>query len=118
MTLRLPEDLKDAIIAESHMRGDLAKVLLFALRHVNRGDIQVSDARRADGLALAAPQMIYIGAKARGELKQWAEEEGVSLNLLMIEILTIFFRDFRRSKQLRDELRSEIKLLRGKPILE
>ena len=36
MTLRLPLDLREAITEESRIKGDLARIVLFALSHVDK----------------------------------------------------------------------------------
>jgi hypothetical protein len=41
MTLRLPIDLREAITEESRVKGDLAKIVLFALDHVDREKVEI-----------------------------------------------------------------------------
>ena len=41
MTLRLPIDLREAITEESRVKGDLAKIVLFALDHVDRENVEI-----------------------------------------------------------------------------
>ena len=36
MTLRLPIDLREAITEESRVKGDLARIVLYVLDHVDR----------------------------------------------------------------------------------
>ncbi|MGA7832590.1 MAG: hypothetical protein WCA21_16655, partial [Terracidiphilus sp.] len=79
MTLRIPIDLREAITEESRVKGDLAKIVLFALDHVDRENLEIMQTRKA-GLELSNPQLLHVGAQARLTLKEWAEAEGVSVN--------------------------------------
>lgn len=112
MTLRLPVDLREAITEESRVKGDLARILLFALAHVDKDDVEIKQTRKA-GLPLTKPQLLHVGSEARHALKKWAEEEGVSVNAIVVSVLEIFFKQLRRSKALREELRLEIRARRG-----
>ena len=48
MTLRLPIDLREAITEESRVKGDLARIVLYALDHVDREKVEIMQtARRA-----------------------------------------------------------------------
>jgi len=51
MTLRLPLDLREAITEESRVKGDLAKIVLYALSHVNHDEVDIQQTRKA-GLEL------------------------------------------------------------------
>ena len=73
MTLRLPIDLREAVTEESRVKGDLAKIVLFALAHVDRKDVDIKQTRKA-GLPLTSPQLLHVGSEARIALKAWAEE--------------------------------------------
>jgi hypothetical protein len=112
MTLRLPIDLRDAVTEESRVKGDLARIILFALRHVDRKDVEIKQTRKA-GLPLSNPQLLHVGADARSALKNWAEQEGVSVNAIVVSVLEEFFKRLKRSKALREELRLEIRARRG-----
>jgi hypothetical protein len=112
MTLRLPIDLRDAVTEESRVKGDLARIILFALRHVDRKDVEIKQTRKA-GLPLSNPQLLHVGADARSALKDWAEQEGVSVNAIVVSVLEEFFKRLKRSKALREELRLEIRARRG-----
>jgi len=46
MTLRLPIDLREAITEESRVKGDLAKIVLFALDHVDREKVEIMQTAR------------------------------------------------------------------------
>ena len=80
MTLRLPLDLREAITEESRVKGDLARIVLYALSHVDHDEVDIQQTRKA-GMELTNPQLLHVGAEARAKLKEWAEAEGVSVNL-------------------------------------
>ena len=86
MTLRLPLELREAVTEEARVKGDLAKIVLFALSHVDRKDVEIQQTRKA-GLPLCSPQLLHIGAEARTALREWAEEEGVSVNAIVVSVL-------------------------------
>jgi hypothetical protein len=108
MTLRLPIDLREAITEESRVKGDLAKIVLFALDHVDREKVEIMQTRKA-GMELSNPQLLHVGAQARLTLKEWAEAEGVSVNAVVVSVLEEFFKRLKRSKALREELLREIR---------
>ena len=112
MTLRLPIDLREAITEESRVKGDLARIVLFALGHVEREKVNIMQTRKA-GMELSNPQLLHVGAQARLMLKEWAESEGVSVNAMVVSVLEEFFKSIKKSKALRDELRREIREHRG-----
>ncbi len=112
MTLRLPIDLREAVTEESRVKGDLAKIVLFALAHVDKKDVEITQTRKA-GLPLTNPQLLHVGSEARLALKAWAEEEGVSVNAIVVSVLEEFFKRLKKSKALREELRLEIRARRG-----
>jgi len=112
LTLRLPIDLREAVTEESRVKGDLARIVLFALAHVDKDHVEILQTRKA-GLPLTNPQMLHVGAEARRALKQWAEEEGVSINAIVVSVLEYFFKHLKRSKALREELHLEIRARRG-----
>ena len=94
------------------MAGDLSRVLLFALRHIEREEVTITQTRKA-GLPLTNPQLLHVGAEARALLRAWAEEEGVSVNAIVVSVLEQFFKRFKKSKALREELRLEVRARRG-----
>jgi hypothetical protein len=51
MTLRLPLELREAVTEEARVKGDLARIVLFALSHVNHKDVEIQQTRKA-GLPL------------------------------------------------------------------
>jgi hypothetical protein len=108
MTIRLPLELREAITEEARVKGDLARIILFALSHVDRKEVEIQQTRKA-GLPLCLPQLLHVGAEARTTLREWAEEEGVSVNAIVVSVLEEFFKRLKRSKVLRDELRREIR---------
>jgi hypothetical protein len=112
MTLRLPIDLREAVTEEARVAGDLSRVVLFALRNVERKDVTITQTRKA-GLPLSKPQLLHVGAEARSVIRAWAEEEGVSVNSIMVSVLEQFFKRLRKSKALREELRLELRARRG-----
>jgi hypothetical protein len=112
MTLRLPIDLREAVTEESRVKGDLAKIVLFALSHVEREKVDIMQTRKA-GMELSNPQLLHVGAEARLKLKEWAEAEGVSVNAIVVSVLEEFFKRLKKSKALREELRLEIRAHRG-----
>ena len=100
----------------SHRRGAgggrSLRVVLFALRNVERKDVKITQTRKA-GLPLSKPQLLHVGAEARSVIRAWAEEEGVSVNAIMVSVLEEFFKRLRKSKALREELRLELRARRG-----
>ena len=112
LTLRLPLDLREAITEEARVKGDLATIVLFALRHVDQKSVDIMRTRKA-GLELTRPQLLHLGAEAKAALLKWAESEGVSVNAIVVSVLDVFFRGFKRSKALREELRLELRARRG-----
>jgi hypothetical protein len=108
MTLRLPIDLREAITEESRVKGDLARIVLFALDHVNREKVEIMQTRKV-GMELSNPQLLHVGAEARQTLKVWAEAEGVSVNAIVVSVLEDFFNRLKKSKALREELRRKIR---------
>ena len=112
MTLRLPIDLREAITEESRVKGNLARIVLFALSHVDRDKVDIKQTRKA-GMELSNPQLLHVGAEARIALRDWAEAEGVSVNAIVVSVLDEFFKRLKKSKALREELRLEIRAHRG-----
>jgi hypothetical protein len=85
MTLRLPVDLREAVTEEARVAGDFSRVVLFALRNVERKDVTITQTRKA-GLPLSKAQLLHVGAEARSVIRGWAEEEGVSVNAIMVSV--------------------------------
>jgi len=112
MTLRLPLDLREAITEESRVKGDLARIVLYALSHVDKDEVDIQQTRKA-GMNLTNPQLIHVGAEARNKLKEWAEAEGMSVNAIVVSVLDEFFARLKKSKALREELRMELRAHRG-----
>ncbi len=112
MTLRLPLDLREAITEESRVKGDLARIVLFALSHVDQDGVDIQQTRKA-GMDLTNPQLLHVGAEARTKLKDWAEAESVSVNAIVVSLLDEFFARLKKSKALREELRLELRAHRG-----
>lgn len=112
MTLRLPIDLREAITEESRVKGDLARIVLFALSQVDREKVEIQQTRKA-GLELSNPQLLHVGSEARAALKEWAESEGVSINAIVVSVLEEFFKRLKKSKALQKELRLELRAHRS-----
>jgi hypothetical protein len=112
LTLRLPLDLREALTEEARVKGDLATIVLFALKHVDQKSVDIRQTRKA-GLELTRPQLLHVGANAKAALLKWAESEDVSVNAIVVSVLDEFFRIFKRSKALRDEMRLELRARRG-----
>jgi hypothetical protein len=112
MTLRLPLDLREAITEESRVKGDLARIVLFALSHVDQDEVDIQQTRKA-GMDLTNPQLLHVGAEARTKLKDWAEAESVSVNAIVVSLLDEFFARLKKSKALREELKLELRAHRG-----
>jgi hypothetical protein len=112
MTLRLPLDLREAITEESRVKGDLAKIVLYALNHVDHDEVDIQQTRKA-GMELTKPQLLHVGADARAKLKEWAEAESVSVNAIVVSVLEAFFKRLTNSSALRKEFRQELRLHRG-----
>ena len=112
MTLRLPLDLREAITEESRVKGDLAKIVLYALSHVEHDEVEIQQTRKA-GMELTKPQLLHTGSEARTQLKEWAEAEGMSVNAIIVSVLEEFFKRLKKSKPLREELRLELRAHRG-----
>jgi hypothetical protein len=112
MTLRLPLDLREAITEESRVKGDLARIVLYALSHVNHDKVDIQQTRKA-GLELTKPQLLHVGAEARAKLKSWAEAESVSVNAIVVSLLNELFKHLKKSKARRVELRQELRVHRG-----
>ena len=84
MTLRLPIDLREVVTEEFRVKGDLARIVLYALSR-----------------------------EARLKLKEWAEAERVSVNAIIVSVLEEFFKQLKKSQALREEQRLEIRTNRG-----
>ena len=112
MTLRLPLDLREAITEESRVKGDLARIVLYALNHVEHYEVEIQQTRKA-GMELTSPQLLHVGAEARAKLKEWAKAEGISVNAIVVSVLDEFFKRIKKSSVLRKELRQELRLHRG-----
>jgi hypothetical protein len=108
MILRLPVELKEKVIEEARVAGDLSGIVLFAMAHTNPKEVEVIQTRKT-GLGLANPTLLHIGNEARVKLREWAEAESVSVNAIVVSMLEDFFWQLRKSRALRDELRQEIR---------
>ena len=75
MTLRLPLDLREAITEESRVKGDLARIVKFALNHVNHDEVEIQQTRKA-GMDLTKPQLLHVGAEARAQTQRMGRRRG------------------------------------------
>jgi len=112
MTLRLPLDLREAITEESRVKGDLARIVCYAMSHVNHDAVEIQQTRKA-GIELTNPQLLHVGADARAKLRNWAEAEGTSVNAIVVSLLDEFFKRLKKSKARREALRQELRMHRG-----
>jgi hypothetical protein len=108
ITLRLPVGLKEKVIEEARVAGDLSRIVLFAMAHVDPSSVKIIQTRKA-GLGLANPMLLHIGNDARVKLRKWAETQRASVNSVVVSMLEEFFKQLRKSRALRDELRTEIR---------
>jgi hypothetical protein len=108
MTLRLPVELKEEVIEEARVAGDLSRIVLFAMAHTDPKEVEVIQTRKT-GLGLANPMLLHIGNEARVKLRECADAESVSVNAIVVSMLEDFFKQIRKSRALRDELRQEIR---------
>ena len=95
-----PLDLRETITEVSRIKGDLAKIVLFALDHVDREKVEIMQTRKAS-MELSNAQLLHVGAKARLALKEWAESEGVSA--IVVSVLEDFFKHLKQSMALSGE---------------
>jgi len=54
---------------ESRVKGDLAKIVLYALSQVDHEAVDIQQTRKA-GMDLSNPQLLHVGAEARLKLKE------------------------------------------------
>jgi len=94
------------------MKGDLARIVLFALSQIDKERVEIQQTRKA-GMDLSKPQLLHVGAEARAALKRWAEAEDVSVNAIVVSVLEEFFKHLKKSKALRDELKLELRAHRS-----
>jgi hypothetical protein len=59
---------------------------------------------RKAGIELSNPQLLHVGTEARIKLKEWAEAEGVSVNVIVVSVFEEFLKRLKKSKALREEL--------------
>jgi hypothetical protein len=112
MTLCLLLDIREAITEESRVKGDFARITVYALNHVDHDKVDIQQTCKA-GLGLTKPELLHVGAEARAKLKEWAEAEGVSVNAIVVSVLDEFFKRLKKSKALQEALRLELRRYRG-----
>jgi len=103
MTLRLPTDLEIDVRQVALSKGDLSRIVLFAMEHMDQQDVELIKTRKAD-LGLGRPMLLHVGAQARAFLRAWAEREDASVNQVVVSLLEKFFALRKRKAALRQEL--------------
>ena len=98
MTLRLPLDLREAITEESRVKGDLARIVLFALSHVDHDEVDIQQTRKA-GMELTKPQLLHVGAEARANSKNGRKPKASASMPLSSAYLTSSSRASRRARR-------------------
>jgi hypothetical protein len=112
MTLRLPTDLEMDVRQVALAKGDLSRIVLFAMEHIDPKDVQLVKTRKAD-LGLGRPMLLHVGAQARAFLRAWGEREDASVNQVVVSLLEKFFALRKKNAALRQELDLELRALRG-----
>jgi len=112
MTLRLPTNLEVDVRQVALAKGDLSRIVLFAMEHIDPKDVELVKTRKAD-LGLGRPMLLHIGAQARVFLRAWAEREGASVSQIVVSLLENFFAARKKNAALRQELDLELRTLRG-----
>ena len=112
MTLRLPTDLEMDVRQVALAKGDLSRIVLFAMEHVDQKDVELVQTRKAD-LGLGRPMLLHVGTQARAFLRAWAESEDASVNQVVVSLLEKFFALRKKNAALRQELDLELRALRG-----
>jgi hypothetical protein len=112
MTLRLPINLEVDVRQVALAKGDLSRIVLFAMEHLEQKDVDLVKTRKA-GLGLGRPMLLHVGATARQYLRDWAEKEEASVNQVVVSLLETFFSLRKKNATLRQELDLELRALRG-----
>ena len=112
MTLRLPTDLEIDVRQVALAKGDLSRIVLFAMEHMDPKDVELVKTRKAE-LGLGRPMLLHVGAQARAFLRAWAEREAASVNQVVVSLLEKFFELRKKNAALRQELDLELRALRG-----
>jgi hypothetical protein len=69
MTLRLPIDLREAITEESRVKGDLTRIVLFALDHIDREKVEIMQTRKA---GMEQPSLFQAGQLETKKGPKWS----------------------------------------------
>jgi hypothetical protein len=93
-------------------KGDLSRIVLFAMEHIAQKDVELVKTRKAD-LGFGRPMLLHVGAQARAFLRAWAERESASVNQVVVSLLEKFFALRKKNAALRRELDLELRSLRG-----
>ena len=108
MTLRLPLDLEVDVRQVALAKGDLSRIVLFAIEHIDPKDVELVQTRKAD-LGLGRPMLLHVGAEARAFLRTWAEREAASVNQIVVSVLEKFFALRKQNAALRRELDLDVR---------
>lgn len=112
MTLRLPSDLEMEVRQVALAKGDLSRIVLFAMEHIEQKEVELIKTRKAH-LGLGRPMLLHVGAEAREYLRGWAEKEQASVNQIVVSLLEKLFASRKKNAALRQELDLELRALRG-----
>ena len=107
MTLRLPLDLEMDIRQVALKKGDLSRIVLFALKRVKPNEVTIVTTRKAN-IGFGRPMLLHVGSQARQRLKDWAENEEGSVNQVVVSLLKKFFAVLKKNPALRRELDREL----------
>ena len=85
------------------MAGDLSRIVLFAMAHTARKTLR--SFRPKNRTWPGEPNVVSHWKRSPVKLWEWSEAESVSVNAIVVSMLEDFFKQFRKSHALRDELR-------------
>jgi hypothetical protein len=89
MTLRLPIDLREAVTEESRVKGDLAKIVLFALAHVDKKEVEITQTRKA---GLRSP---ILSSSTSGRRRDWRSRRGLKKKAsASMQLSGVFWKSF------------------------
>jgi hypothetical protein len=89
MTLRLPIDLREAVTEESRVKGDLARIVLFALSHVEREKVEVTcrPARPAWSFPILSSSTSVL--KLESSPRSGPKPKASSVNAIVVSVLDL-----------------------------
>ena len=112
MTLRLPIDLEVQVRQVALAKGDLSRIVIFAMEHIPQKNVELIKTRKAQ-LGLGRAMLLHVGAEAREYLRAWAEKEDASVNQVVVSLLDEFLALRKKNSAFRQELDLELRALRG-----